>query len=128
LAYVEATGLATAITPAGASSRIRVDINLALFFNNDAGNSASITVRLKRGTTVVQTWGSVLFTNVTAAPTVVRGRGQVALSYIDSPASASAQTYHVEFALSSALSGNTTTYVNISGDGPSDMILSELTS
>jgi hypothetical protein len=111
-----ASGLSASITPQSASSKI-----LVMTTNSIAKTAADVNnglfLRLRRGSTVLQTQSYVLFTG-----TAVIQVGTTSFICLDSPSTTSSITYDVQFANYVAAS-----QVEIqSNNSPSTMILMEI--
>lgn len=111
------SGLAGTITPSSASNKVLVNANIGEC--HVTGSNMYLGLRLVRGTTVISEF--VKFQGNAAAGAMNFNGG--AVTYLDSPASASAVTYKVQYSLSSG-AGTVTIQKNSS---MSTMTLMEVT-
>jgi hypothetical protein len=86
------TGLTATITPSSASSKILVIVNQN-GINKQTGNTG-VTLRVLRGATQLQVFGSNLGVTASTAESAIGGAG---VSYLDSPSTTSAVTYKTQF-------------------------------
>lgn len=88
------SGLSATITPTSATSQILVIYNQSLFTNR-ATIQTSGSIRLLRGSTVIQTLGEIHAINVGGASSITMNSGSGS-TYLDSPATTSATTYKTQ--------------------------------
>ena len=88
------SGLSATITPTLSTSKILVIYNQSLFTTR-AAIQTSGSIRLLRGSTVVQTLGEIHAINVGGASSITMNSGSGS-SYLDSPATTSATTYKTQ--------------------------------
>lgn len=87
-----ASGLTLSITPQSTSSKILVITNSSLA-KTGANVSNGVNLRIRRGSTVLQSQNALLFTG-----TGIVNIGCATMMYIDSPNTTSATTYDLQFA------------------------------
>jgi len=87
------TGLSASITPASASSKILVLVDLTATFKST--NDTAFQARLVRGSTAI-----LAFENVAGrtSSTLTQGMGAISCNYLDSPSTTASTTYKVQFA------------------------------
>lgn len=117
-----ATGLQITVTPASSSKKVKLDISQTVY-NVPAGavTDTKFWLRLKRDSTVLQTWESLGTVIGTSGSANVDGINRAfATTYIDSPSTASAVTYSMEMYKVSP-SGVTTLYAQFNNATPSNI-------
>ena len=111
--YVDITGLSATITPASSSSKILVMVSLGHTSNSDGNQTA---FNLLRGSTTIiahssgsgQTWSYNAWTSSEGGYGPSRNHEGQSITYLDSPATASAITYKVQFRIGAGGTG----YIN----------------
>jgi hypothetical protein len=109
--YVDITGLSASISPASTSSNVLITVNVMASTSVIAGDS--IGIRITRNGTPIGLGTGAGTAAGSASRVVTAGLISISYSFLDSPASVSAQAYQVQAA---ALTGSTI-YVNISSLG-----------
>lgn len=99
--YTDVTGMSVSITPADNTNRVLVRAVLSVATNS----GAVLQAQLVRGATVIGTGAAASLRTVAGAACFTGGSSEMqtmVLEWLDSPASASAQTYKVQFRASAA--------------------------
>jgi hypothetical protein len=119
------TGLTASITPSSATSKILVLVSQPIQSGQGGGSPAYQyrgSGRLLRGATVIRTMTNIIGITGDAASGLWEGYGNLAMNYLDSPATTSATTYKTQVA-----GENAGTFVNTSqGSGMATITLLEI--
>jgi hypothetical protein len=119
------TGLTASITPSSATSKILVLVSQPIQSGQGGGSPAYQyrgSGRLLRGATVIRTMTNIIGITGDTASGLWEGYGNLAMNYLDSPATTSATTYKTQVA-----GENAGTFVNTSqGSGMATITLLEI--
>jgi hypothetical protein len=110
------TGLSASITPFSTTSKVLVTVTLPIIFGSS--NNVIVGVRISRGGTTICT--NIFGNSVTA---IVQEFLVSNMSFLDSPATASATTYTIQFATLSVSSGYGSTVVMDQSQGTNNGVL-----
>lgn len=108
-AYSDVTNLTVTVTPSSTSSKILIHVSGYASYNLVSGVNVNYTHKLARGS-------SSLNTRILSAQSGAGGlqaKGSLSFTYLDAPASTSAQTYKIEHKISNSSSTGTTSNARI---------------
>jgi hypothetical protein len=88
------TTLTASITPQSSSSKVLVLVSHASVFKSSANVNNGVNLRLVRGSTTIATFGA----GIAYTGTALDSTGSSSISYLDTPAVATATTYKTQFA------------------------------